>query len=169
MGWQLIQSYNVGDGITTAPAASVTFSSIPQNYKSLKIAVSGRNTDATSNAPGMRVALNGSTANFTVKVLYGSGTAVGSYSDTNEIAWTGGDQVTTNVFASSEIHFSNYSSTSVAKSISSESVIENNATVGYPVMSGMIWSNTSAITSIILSPNNQSWKFGTTFTLYGLI
>ena len=166
MSWTLIEHQAL-----SSSAASVTLGSggtIPQTYKTLRLVISGRNTAAGSNAPGMRVALNGSTANFTSRIVYGNGTATGSYSDTNEIAWTSGDANTANTFASTDIVFTNYSSTSASKAISSETVIENNATRGDQAMHAVLWSNNNAITSITVSPSSDSWKSGSTFTLYGL-
>lgn len=171
MGWQLIQSQSL-----SASAASVTFSNIPQTYKSLKILVSARDDLTTSGANNnVTVSINSSSANGTSRELYGTGTAAGSGTMANVkfnyIASTGGGATpgTVNSFSNGVMDLPNYSNTTYNKPISSESVSEANVTATFQAMNASLWSQTSAITSITFTPSSSAnFVFGSTFTLYGL-
>lgn len=170
MGWQLIQAYNVGDSITAAPAASITFSSIPQTYKSLKIVLSLR-SDGANIATGIQFKLNNTTANSSKRDIQGNGASVTSSSAssaTAESSNTVGASATANTFNNVEITIPNYSG-STNKVFSVDGVTENNAATAYQDLQAWLTTVTSGITSIVLAPNSGSFVFGSTATLYGLI
>lgn len=175
--WQLIESQVLG-----ASAASVTLGSggsLPQTYKSLKVAISTR-----SSAAGGPVALcynfNGSTSGYTGRTLVGyaasstgsgsittltvSGTVYGRLGDSGVNAGNS----TTSTFSNGEWTIPNYAG-STNKAWSFDSVIESNDTTNNEVeMIAGLWSNTAAITSITLIPYLNSFAANSSFTLYGL-
>lgn len=173
MGWQLIQAYNVGDGITSSPAASVTFSSIPQTYKSLKVVISSRTTNTGSVSESMFITFNGASTNFSDRYLQGSGAAASSGSNSGGttkiyIGESASATATSNTFNSTEVTIPNYSG-STNKPIGTDTVHETNATTAYQTLVAGLWSNTNAITSIGISLSANNFVFGSTFQLYGLI
>jgi len=101
--------------------------------------------------------------------LQGSGSAASSNSNTTNIrAVTDEDNATANTFGSWEAYVPNYT-LSNNKSVSLDSVMENNATAAEQNLVAGLWSNTAAITSIKLLPlNGTAFKQYSTATLYGI-
>lgn len=163
MSWTLIESQTLG-----ASAASVTLGSggtIPQTYKTLKLVVSAR---STSTVGDLRVDPNGSSANGSQRVLYGSGSAAASGTDTNIYMIGTPSTFTASTFGSDELTIPNYTS-NTNKAMSSDGVQENNAAASYQFLRAQLWSNTAAITSITISAaSSNNIAAGSTFTLYGL-
>jgi len=152
----------------TSSAASITFSNIPQSgYTDLKIVYSARNT---SNASVVYFTCNGSAANRSMMLLYGSGSATGSFSGSDSdarIGLTSQSDYTSNTFSNGEVYIPNYTSSNY-KSISADAVQENNGSTAYAYLLADLWSNTAAITSFTLTPINNSFAQYSTFSLYGL-
>jgi len=111
MSYELIETVEVGAG----GAASIEFTSIPQDGTDLVVLLSGRTTSGSNRAD---LELNGSTANFTRLRLTGNGSSVASGSHTNSI-FQGVSRAsdTANTFGNTSIYISNYTSSN-AKSIS---------------------------------------------------
>ena len=149
-------------------AASVTFSNIPQTgYTDLKVVCSTRQTGAVATA-SINFTFNGSSTGFTYRALQGSGSAASSFSGSTGYFGQGdGASATANTFGNAEFYIPNYTG-STNKSISADTVDENNATAAYAQMTAILWSNTAAITSIGLVSGNGSWAQYSTFSLYGL-
>ena len=149
-----------------ASAASITFANIPQTgYTDLKVVMSVRNTDSSNDQ--IWISLNGSTAGFTNKLVYGDGSSAASTSIGRYVANIATPTYTANSFNNAEIYIPNYTG-STNKSISSDSVNETNATTAYAALTATLWSNTAAITSITLTPQAGSLAQYSTFSLYGL-
>ena len=161
--YTLINSNTVGSG----GVASVTFSSIPGTYTDLLIKYSSRNTAAA--IQNMAITLNGSTANFTYKSLYGGGSvSPGSGSgSTNLVGIAEANNYTANTFDNGEIYIPNYAGSNY-KSISADSVSETNATEAYAELFATLWSNTAAITSIGLASTSGNFSQYSSFYLYGI-
>lgn len=165
MGWTLIDSQ-----VLSSSQASVTFSSIPQTYKTLKLVVSARGDNANV-FTSVNLTFNGSSATaYSYRILQGSGSAASSAAASSQTsgyaANATGSTATTSTFASIEYTFPNYAS-SVNKPYSIDGVTENNGTTAYQDLDAGLWSNTSAITSLTLIATNN-FVSGSTFTLYGL-
>jgi hypothetical protein len=164
-----LQLYKIGSvEVGSAGASSIAFSSIPQGYTDLKIVSSIRKTGGSTGS--LLISLNGSSTNFTQRDLYGNGSTVASGNTTTAyIAVVNGGTTTANTFDNTEIYIPNYAG-STNKSLSSDSVAENNATGDiYDVFTALLWSNTSAINAITLSPTNNSFAQYSTATLYGIL
>ena len=147
-------------------ATSLSFTSIPNTYTDLCLKLSARNSIDTLN---QYISLNSSTTNFSSKIVYGSGSAAGSSTQTDNWAFaTEPSSYTANTFGSQEFYFPNYAG-SANKSFSSDLVTENNATTVYMGLAAGLWSNTSAITSITLTSAATSFYVQyTSATLYGI-
>ena len=157
----LIASNTVGSG----GASSITFSSIPQTYTDLLIKCSVRGS-LSSNYGGL-ISFNGSGSGFTNKYLEGSGSSVVSSSYAQFIFAEVSSSQTSNTFTNTEVYIPNYTSSNY-KSVSSDSVTENNSTLSYAELTANLWSNTAAITSISITASTTSWVQYSTFYLYGI-
>lgn len=159
--YTLISSNTVGAGGT----ASITFSSIPATYTDLLVKASVRTNNADTNDT-LYIKPNGSTANLTYRVIRGDGTAATSF--TVNRVFIDGSTATANTFGNTDIYIPNYASSN-NKSMSADSVQENNITEGNSSLSAILWSDTTAISSLTFSP-----LFGTLFSqhssfyLYGI-
>jgi hypothetical protein len=142
MGYQLIETIEVGSG----GAASIEFTSIPQDGVSLVVLCSLR---VTNNSGESRIRLNNSTTGYSAILLYGDGSSAGSYSTSSTYIQLGDTQysATANTFASVQVTIPNYTSSS-AKSTSSENVSENNGTLAYQNVVAGSWTGTAAIASL---------------------
>jgi hypothetical protein len=153
-------------------AASVTFTSIPNTYTDLQVLCSVRLDDAGS-AANFRMRVNGSSSNYTNKRLLGAGSgSPGSDNQPDIGTWYGigiapGNSATSNTFSNISVYLPNYTSSNY-KSISVDSVSENNATQAFAVLSAGLWSDTAAITSVTLICGDVDILSGSTFYLYGI-
>jgi hypothetical protein len=78
-----------------------------------------------------------------------------------------GNGATASTFGNGEVYIPNYAG-STNKSMSADGVSENNGTEAYTDLIANLWSNTSAITSILLYPDSGTWQQYSTATLYGI-
>jgi hypothetical protein len=158
----------INETTLTTTAASITFSSIPQTFTDLKIVISGRSDWANAiNTDGILVRPNGSSSNMTSIRLYGSGSSAASDTNAGQLVLTNAS-ATANTFGNSEIYIPNYTSSN-NKSMSIDAVSETNATTAYASLGTLLWSNSSAITSLDLLPQNgPNFVSGSSFYLYGI-
>jgi len=150
--------------------SSITFSSIPADYDDLLVLISARNT-AGNNFNNMRVTFNGSSTGYSERLLSGDGSSASSSSSSTtylEFQYANGIS-TANTFSSTSMYISNYTA-SQAKSISTDTVTENNATTALQGIVAGLWNNTATITSITVDgqANSGSFVTGCTFSLYGI-
>jgi hypothetical protein len=159
MTMQLIETKTLGTA-----AASITFTSIPQDGTDLVLLISGR-TARASEVDGIALAFNGSSASFSARRLFGSGSS--AFSDTvNGHPFFSGASSTSNTFGNTTIYIPNYTA-SINKAFSVDGAHENNATLSYQGMSAGLWSNTAAITEIGVSSEVASnLQVGSTISLY---
>lgn len=142
-----IATYTVGSG----GVATISFINIPQTYTDLNLFLSLRDTRGAA-ANDFSIEFNNSTSNRTYRVLKGDGTSAVSFSgSTALIAVEPGNTATSNTFGNTQIYIPNYTSSNY-KSISSDSVTENNATAAEAWLTASLWSNTAPITSITIRP-----------------
>jgi hypothetical protein len=149
-------------------AANLTFSAIPSTYTDLCILLTAR---FSSGAGFNLIDFNGlSTANFSNRILEGSGSSATSFvaGNTNYAGGIDGSGDTANTFSNQSIYIPNYAG-STFKSISFDSVMENNGTTAYADLGAILWSNTAAITSIKLTTHTgANYAQHTTAYLYGV-
>ncbi|CAB4140030.1 hypothetical protein UFOVP404_6 [uncultured Caudovirales phage] len=156
-----IASVTVGSG----GASTIDFTSIPSTYTDIQILVSSR---ATATDTPVKVEFNGVTTGYSWRRIYGSGSAASSLSGTDAYYfWTATSSQTANTFSSGQLYIPNYAG-STNKSISTESLNENNATAADMFMTAALWSNTAAITSVKLTPLTGNFAQYSTATLYGI-
>jgi hypothetical protein len=152
-------------------SATISFTSIPQNYKDLVLKISSRSARAATGTD-WKIEFNGSTTGYTYRRIYGDSAAV--YSDTastGQIMTDSSGNATASTFGNSEIYIPSYTGSNY-KSFSSETVSENNASAAnsaYTNLYAGLWSNATAISSLSIS-SVQSTTFNqySTATLYGI-
>jgi hypothetical protein len=148
-------------------AASIAFTSIPQDGTDLLLVLSIRSDRAgnDSDVPGIR--FNGSSANLTGRSLSGDGANSSSRTDTNgRIGVINGAASTSNTFSNVEVYIPNYTA-AVNKSWSSNAVSESSGVGAYQEIVAGLWSNTAAITSVTITVLfGTNWVAGTVASLY---
>lgn len=168
--YTLISSVTVGAG----GAANMEFTSIPQTYTDLVVILSGRsNTARAQDGMYISIEFNGSTTNLSSKFLYtdgGTGTLVAASGNgsTSILSWNNPSSYTANTFGNTSWYIPNYTSSNNNKSVSLDSVTENNAVDALLTLTTGLWSNTAAITSIKLNPSPASFVQYSTAYLYGI-
>ena len=162
--YEAIATVTVGSG----GAADIEFTSIPATYTDLLVKVSARSTDGSWQ--GMYMRLNGATTNYSSIYLDGTGSSVGSGVITTTglyISTIGGTNATSSTFTNSEIYIPNYTSSN-NKSLSADGSAENNAIAAYLNLIANLWSDSAAITSILLYSAAGNIAEYSTATLYGI-
>lgn len=154
--------------ILTADQASVSFTglgSYSSDYTDLLVKYSARGDSNTS----LKLSFNGVTTNLSDRYLFGAGSGspasgTDSYIYLNDL---NPPAATANTFGNGEAYIPNFSSSNY-KSVSADSVTENNGTTAYIMLTAGLWSSTAAITSIQLSAGSGNIVSGSSFYLYGI-
>lgn len=161
-----IASVTVGSG----GSSSIDFIAIPQNYTDLLLNLSGRIDTTFGNAWYDTYLRINSTAG-TSRDVYGTGAVAQSGTDSGEIRILGvpSSGATASTFSNAFIYITNYASTTQNKSISIDSVSENNATASMAQLGAGIYSSSAAVTSLKLDPYLAgNFAQYSTATLYGI-
>lgn len=148
--FELIASSTVGAG----GASSITFSSIPSTYTDLVVKLNARQSLSGNDSLGIK--FNSLTTGNSSRWLYGNGAGTGSGTDSSTVLVLGystlpGTSATASTFNSTDIYIPNYAGSN-QKSVSGDSVGENNGTTAFASLSAALQTLTSAITSISLLP-----------------
>jgi hypothetical protein len=152
-------------------AASIDFGSIPATYTDLQVVYSARGSAVTADR-GAFVQFNADTAsNYTYKFVRGDGASATSGGTTTTFLYFGNFPAATstaNTFGSGSFYIPNYAG-STAKSVSSNSVSENNGTSAWHTLAVGLWTGTAAITAIKLYPESGNFSQYSTASLYGIL
>ena len=163
--YKLISSITVG----ATAVASVEFTSIPATYTDLVVVLSGR-SDTISSSDGWyaTMSFNGSTANITDRYIFNLNGTLTSGTGVNILGWNNPSDYTANTFCNNSWYIPNYASSNF-KSVSVDTVTENNSSNILDGLTAALWSSTSAITSVKIA-NEAAAKFvqHTTAYLYGI-
>ena len=162
---QLIETIEVGSG----GAASIEFTSIPQDGVDLVLVFSCRTDNATVHLSTYVTFNSDTSANYDWLFLRGSGTSADSVSVSGDTkGWVGyipGSSSTANTFGNTAVYISNYTS-SAAKSFSSDNANETNAASVRMAIDASKWSGTDAISSIQLFGSSDNFVQYSTASLY---
>lgn len=166
MAYELIETIEVGAG----GAASIEFTSIPQDGVDLVCVVSLRTSKASGNPDAIEFQFAGDTGgNYTTLWLEGTGSGVATASTTTSRGYAEHlgqhSAYTSNTFGNTSIYVSNYTS-SASKSISIDGVTENNATGSYQEIAAGLWNNSSAVTSVKIYSGGNTLQQYSTASLY---
>jgi hypothetical protein len=147
--------------------ATYTFSSIPNTYTDLVLKYSCRNSAGLQN---ITMQFNSISSGYTYRMLYGEGSAAYSFDQatfSTSSLFAGNIKNTTSTFMNGEMYIPNYANTSYNKSVSIDTVQEENTTTAYMQMIAGLIPTTSAISSIAISTGNQFAQYSS-FYLYGI-
>ena len=147
-------------------AASIEFTSIPQDATDLVLLWSGRSSIDTIE---WYLRFNSdSGSNYTIRNLRGSGSTVLSSSGTyTGLLFNGlnASSQTANTFGNVQVYIPNYTG-STQKSVSGDEVEENNATQAFQNLVAGIWTGTSAITTLTITNAGGNFVAGSMASLY---
>jgi hypothetical protein len=171
MSMTLISTVTVGSG----GANPVVFSSIPSTFTDVVLQYSVRESGTAASGAGFNVYLNteiASGTNYSFRGLSGSGSSAGSDGSSGQGGFffaniTPTTSQTSNTFNNGQIYFPNYSG-STNKSLSLDSVYENNATSAFQRLYAGLWANTAAINTISIYSGVGSYVQFSNFSLYGI-
>ena len=155
----------------TGSSGTITFSSIPQTYKSLQIRCTSQ-LSSTSNYSILRPNNDSSTANYTFHSIYGDGASVTSdgyitgLSGALSVNGTSSTQNASTV-GTGIVDILDYASTTKYKTFRSITGYDNNGS-GIVFLISSLWKNTSAITSLTIVAQAGNFTTGSTFALYGM-
>lgn len=165
----------IAQTILAAPAASVTFSSIPGTYSGLRVLANGRLSDAAlQNA--VAVQFNGDTgANYDIEFIRALGNATLSFGSAGQTsAFVGSFPANTasaNAAGQFSADFVSYAATTFYKLyVSNNGAFDTvgTTTTYYSLQAAGMWRNTAAITSMtFIDQAGGNFATGTSFTLYG--
>ena len=156
----LIQSVTVPSG----GSASIDFTSIPNTYTDLCLKMSIR---AVNDVADSNIRFNGSTTGYNDRWLYADTTTAASTTNSAIDILVNRSTYTSSTFANSEIYIPNYAG-SAYKSVSADSVTENNSTAALRHLDAGLWSNTAAINQVtILMASGNIAQYSTAY-LYGV-
>ena len=152
--------------------ASITFSSIPSTYRHLQIRSIGRSSTATASDVDVKLQFNSDTgSNYSIHYLYGTGSSAAAAATASNSYATGGDVIkdgnTANVFAASVIDVLDYANTSKNKTVRALSGWDANGS-GTVYLNSGAWFNTTAISTITLTPWSGNFMQYSQFALYGV-
>lgn len=149
----LIERIEVGSG----GAANITFTSIPQTYDGLYLVLSSRSDRSGANNDAQFMQFNNDTGNHSYQFVGGNGSSANASSNSGVgfiyVGQLPASTATGSTFGNVGISIPNYTSSS-NKSISVNSIGENNASEAYQRVLGGLWSNSGAITSIKIYPES---------------
>jgi hypothetical protein len=155
--------------VLSSAASSVTFSSIPTNYKHLQLRYVAH---TNSNQSVLRGRFNGdsTSANYTRHYLYGDGSSAGSAASTSN-AWLdfGPLEQGSNMFAVGVVDILDYADTNKNKTTRALAGRSGSANRLIELTSG-VWLSTAAVSSLTLSEAffGQNLLTGSRFSLYGI-
>ena len=166
--WTVIAHTEVGSG----GATDIQFNSISGSYTDLALLCSLR-TNRGDVWDWLKVNFNSNTLNYSARLLYGSGSSAQSVNNGIttylQAALINGNSATSNTFDNVLIYIPNYSG-STAKSVSIDSVTENNATTAFQLIGAGLWNDNAAITSITLDQEiGTSFNQYSSATLFGIL
>lgn len=160
--YELIES-----SILTSSASSITFSSIPQDYKHLQLRAVTRQDGAVVYGNAL-LSLNGTSPSYW-HYLYTYNTSIysGGYGSPygNYGFWATGNNAATGVFAPTVMDILDYSSSSKNTTLKYLTGY-NDSNSGVALMSNL-WSNTTAVTSLTIA-GTSNYVAGSRFSLYGI-
>jgi hypothetical protein len=155
----------------TSTASSISFDNIPQFYTDLVVLVSGRGTRAGFDRDDFFIKFNSVASGYSARLLQGNGASAASAADSSQAQITRMSMpaatATANTFGNATIYIPNYAG-STNKSVSIDSVTENNGTTAYQQIIAGIMANTEAISSITIVPEVSTIAAGSSISLYGI-
>lgn len=155
----------------SSAAANITFSGISSAYTDLRLVLVARSNNTGTPREDLYIRFNSDTGtNYSTTILYGQDGSAGSFRQTTQSrinAYTGLPG-TSGQFSLTMVDIFSYAGSTFKTCLVSVNNDQN--TVGGEVNSQVgLYRSTSAITSITVLPQTNSFDTGTTATLYGIL
>lgn len=169
MAITLISTVTVGAG----GAASIDFTSIPGTYTDLMVVLSGRSSLSGRGNNVFCKFNNDSATASSSRWLNGDGSTASSSSDSGGTSGilirlaSDGSTETANTFSNVSIIIPNYAG-STNKSLSADTVTEDNFATAYQAITAGLWPSTAAISRVTLTPQGNTWLQYSSASLYGI-
>ncbi len=163
----------IAETILAADAASITFSSIPQTFRHLRLVVFGRCSLATSTTLAY-LRMNGDAgATYDWQQLHGNAATVGAgegFADIIRAGYISGANAPAGVASGLSATVFDYARTAWQKAVISLSGGKGNVTSGSLIVVAVsgFWRSNAAITSLTLIASGSNFVAGTVATLYGI-
>jgi hypothetical protein len=160
--------------VLTSTANTITFSSIPSNYKHLQLRMVSKTTDASSSGYLIMRFNSDSAANYSYHYLAGNGSSAVSAAAQNStfagLIFMNGNDIGSNAFSPNILEILDYADTNKFKTTR---LLGGRANAGSGAnqvhLESANWRSTSAITSInLLFGDGTNLSIGSRFTLYGM-
>jgi secreted protein with Ig-like and vWFA domain len=164
---------SIATQVLSSSSSSVTFSSIPSTYKHLQIRVFAQGNRGTYSYDEAFARFNSdSTTSYAYHVVYGTGSAAAtSASSTRDNLPLGNGflgTTTGGTFGINIIDILDYADTNKYKTVRVLGGEDANGSGQVGLGSGL-WQKTTAISTILLSPNSSTlFSTGSSFALYGI-
>jgi hypothetical protein len=161
--------------VSTATQAAIEFTSIPATFDDL-VVFSSLRSNRTPSTDGSHIAFtfnNNTSTVYSYKQIRGNGAAASSYgeSSANQLNFYASANSAADIastFSNNSFYIPNYAG-STNKSMSADSVYENNGTTAYQHLFAALWASSAAITSIKLAEAfGNSWVQYSSASLYGI-
>jgi len=157
----------------SSTAQTITFSSIPQDFKHLQLRVVARTSESSfGGSPQLWINGNTTTTNYYRHALAGNGSTVFSeaQSQNSEFGLISGASAPTDVFGAAIIDISDYTNTSKTRTIRTMSGVHtNNSNANQVRLTSNLFNNTSAVTSLVFDlASTATYSIGSRFSLYGI-
>jgi hypothetical protein len=158
----------------TGSSGTITFSSIPQNYKHLQLRCMTRSTVSAAVDYFSVTRFNSDSGNnYSYHYLFGNGSSAGSGGSFSQstLAWPTilGNTATANCMTTSILDIHDYASTTKNKTVRTFEGWDANGT-GAVYVNSALWQSTAAINSItIVAPSSANFLSTSTFALYGMV
>jgi hypothetical protein len=160
----------------TGSSGTISFTSIPQDYKHLQLRYTSRATNADW-VNSSRIRLNGDSAgNYSRHMLYGLNTSVNANAGASVTSslwhYSAGDTTITGAYAAGIVDILDYASTTKNTTIrgfnGNQGLTANpSATWQVTLVSGG-WYNTAAVTSLTFEAASGSFTTASRYSLYGI-
>jgi hypothetical protein len=157
-----IATVTVGSG----GAANIDFQSIPATYTDLVLQTSVRVDSGTA---ATTLTFNGGgTGTFSSRWVRGNGSAASSSTETFlHAGYANYSGTTASTFQNGSIYIPNYAGSN-QKSVSVDSVSEDNSSTAFAVLVAGLWNQTTAINRVTIAPVSGNYVQYSTATLYGI-
>ena len=166
--YELIQTV-----ILSSAATSITFSSIPQDYKHLQARVVAR-TNVAAQASAFELYVNGNAtmSNYYYHELTGAGTSAFSSAQSQQaqVGYAAAASAASEVFNGAIIDILDYTNTNKTRTIRSFNGVFGTSSNGrFISLTSNLYNNTTAITSLVFDLNSTAtYVAGTRISLYGI-
>jgi hypothetical protein len=166
--------FPLGEFTLASAQATINFTNIPQTYKHLQIRAIARTT-STNSESWQSMRFNGNTTGYNNHQLVGNGSSASSVYENlaNRINFgtTAGNPATANTYGSIIVDILDYTNTNKNKVVRFLEGYDTNGS-GTVILRSGLWQNTSAITSILMGPENfanGNYAANSQFALYGVL